>query len=158
MDGVAAVSALRAAVQEGIGEVRQGGEGPEGQSGEIVEIRACAPGAQGNLVASNEWLVASEDQLTRFWHWLTTTRYTRLLEERVAVLEAENLHLRNSIYARAGIGPVLLATAPTDVGSSDKRSRQPIRRPVSWSQVKQKLESAASPHQQSSTSPRGFSS
>ena len=30
MDGVAAVSALRAALQEGIGEVRQGGEGPEG--------------------------------------------------------------------------------------------------------------------------------
>jgi len=102
--------------------------------------------------------MAEYGSLERFWHWLTTTRYSRLLEERVARLEAENAHLRNAIYARAGIGPVLLATATTDVGSSDKRGRQPIRRPVSWSQVKQKLESAASPHQQSSTSPRGFSS
>ena len=78
-----------------------------------------------------------------FWHWLTTTRYTRLLEERVARLEAENAHLRNAIYARAGVGPVPLGPPPSDHAGSERRSPQPLRRPISWSQVKQKLESAA---------------
>ncbi len=80
--------------------------------------------------------------MTRFWHWLTTTRYTRLLEERVARLEAENAHLRNAIYARAGVGPVPLGPAPTD-SAADRRLPQPIRRPISWAQVKQKLEAEA---------------
>ena len=80
--------------------------------------------------------------LAHIWHWLTTTRYTRLLEERVARLEAENVHLRNAIYARAGIGPVPLGPPPP-AGNPERRLPQPIRRPVSWSQVKQKLESAA---------------
>lgn len=79
--------------------------------------------------------------LSSLWHWLTTTRYTRQLEERVARLEAENAHLRNAIYARAGIGPVPLGPAPE--GNPEKRLPQPVRRPISWAQVKQKLESAA---------------
>jgi hypothetical protein len=87
-----------------------------------------------------------------FWHWLTTTRYTRLLEGRVARLEAENAHLRNAIYARAGVGPVPLGPAPPADGAPDRRSPQPVRRPISWSQVKQKLESAAAAHRKSSSS------
>jgi hypothetical protein len=83
------------------------------------------------------------DTLQRLWHWLTTTRYTRLLEERVARLEAENAHLRNAIYARAGVGPVPLGPAPPSDAAADKKLRQPIRRPISWAQVKQKLESEA---------------
>ena len=93
--------------------------------------------------------MAEHGSLERFWHWLTTTRYSRLLEERVARLEAENEHLRNAIYARAGVGPVLLNTAPRE-SNAEKRMQQPIRRPVSWSQVKQKLESAGTAHRQNS--------
>jgi hypothetical protein len=81
-------------------------------------------------------------KMTVFWHWLTTTRYTRLLEGRLAYLEAENAHLRNAIYARAGVGPVPLGPAPPR-DAADKRPSQPLRRPISWSQVKQKLEAAA---------------
>jgi len=77
----------------------------------------------------------------RAWHWLTTTRYTRLLEERVARLEAENLHLRNAIYARAGVGPVTLGTAAGAAAGADRKPPQPVRRPISWLQLKQKLES-----------------
>ena len=83
-----------------------------------------------------------------FWHWLTTTRYTRLLEERVLRLEAENAHLRNAIYARAGVGPVPLGPAPPAAAGERRTPHpatagRPLRRPISWSQVKQKLESAA---------------
>jgi len=83
--------------------------------------------------------------MSHFWHWLTTTRYTRLLEERVARLEAENAHLRNAIYARAGVGPVPLgpAPSPSPPWRAERQPPQPVRRPISWAQVKQKLESAA---------------
>ena len=80
--------------------------------------------------------------LAHLWHLLTTTRYTRLLEKRVASLEAENAHLRNAIYARAGVGPVPL-TPPAVADAAERRLPQPLRRPISWSQVKQKLEQAA---------------
>jgi len=79
-------------------------------------------------------------RMERFWHWLTTTRYTRLLEERVARLEAENTHLRNAIYARAGVGPVTLGTAPGAHTAAERKAQQPLRRPISWIQLKQKLE------------------
>ena len=79
--------------------------------------------------------------MNTFWHWLTTSRYTRLLEERVASLEAENTHLRNAIYARAGVGPVPLGPALSH--DAAQRLPQPLRRPISWSQVKQKLEQSA---------------
>ena len=81
------------------------------------------------------------NRIVRVWHWLTTTRYTRLLEERVARLEAENAHLRNAIYARAGVGPVTLGTTPGVHTPPEKRAHQPLRRPISWIQLKQKLES-----------------
>ena len=78
--------------------------------------------------------------IERVWHWLTTTRYTRLLEECLARLEAENAHLRNAIYARAGVGPVTLGTAAAVDGPAAKKTHQPLRRPISWIQLKQKLE------------------
>jgi hypothetical protein len=83
------------------------------------------------------------ESLGALWHWLTTTRYTRVLEERLARLEAENAHLRNAIYARAGVGPVPLGPAPPPDPATERKMRQPIRRPISWAQVKQKLESEA---------------
>ena len=82
--------------------------------------------------------------------WFGATRHTRLLEERVERLEAENAHLRNAIYARAGVGPVPLGPAPQKSGEGERRTQQPIRRPISWSQVKQKLESAAANQPKSS--------
>jgi len=85
--------------------------------------------------------MTNRGDIARFWHWLTTTRYTRLLEERVARLEAENAHLRNAIYARAGVGPVTLGTAPESQRAPERTSHQPLRRPTSWIQLKQKLES-----------------
>jgi hypothetical protein len=84
-----------------------------------------------------------QNTFSRFWHWLTTSRYVRLLEERLVCLEAENVHLRNAIYARAGVGPVPLGPAPPSQAAGEKRTPQPLRRPISWSQVKQKLEAAA---------------
>jgi len=102
--------------------------------------------------------VASGEHISRLWHWLTTSRYTRLLEERVARLEAENAHLRNAIYARAGIGPVPLGPPPAPNAGAERRTQQPLRRPISWSQVKQKLESAAAVQQQGPTSQHAASS
>jgi len=83
------------------------------------------------------------NHLADIWHWLTTTRYTRLLEVRLARLEAENAHLRNAIYARAGVGPVPLGPVTPPNAAAERRSPQPLQRPISWSQVKQKLESEA---------------
>jgi len=88
--------------------------------------------------------------VSRCWHWLTTTRYTRQLEERVARLEAENAHLRNAIYARAGVGPVPLGPAPLPDPAAERKLRQPILRPISWAQVKQKLETEAASRGQGS--------
>ena len=95
--------------------------------------------------------------ITGAWRWLSTTRYTRMLEDRVACLEAENAHLRNAIYARAGVGPVLLHAAPPE-SSAEKRNHQPLRRPISWSQVKQKLESAATGQRRTESATRAPSS
>ena len=80
------------------------------------------------------------EQIAVFWHWLTTTPYTRLLEEEVARLRIENVALRNSIYARAGVPPVEYAAAI--VGASRANGRPaPFRRSMSWAQAKAKLES-----------------
>jgi hypothetical protein len=40
------------------------------------------------------------------WRALTTTRYTRLLEEEVARLRAENRAMMNSLLGTAGVPPV----------------------------------------------------
>ena len=74
-----------------------------------------------------------------FWHWLTTTPYTRLLEDELARLRIENAALRNSIYARAGVPPI--EYAQTLVGSVRGSGRPTaIRRAVSWAQAKARLE------------------
>ncbi len=99
----------------------------------------------------------AQTSLENFWHWLTTTRYTRLLEGRVERLETENAHLRNAIYARAGIGPVPLGPAPAAGSAGERREHPPIRRPISWSQVKQKLELDAT-HRQNAADRGGSSS
>ncbi len=87
------------------------------------------------------------ESIENTWHWLTTTRYTRILEARVASLEIENRALRNSIYARAGMPPVDY-TNPDGLAPAPKLP-QPIRRVVSWAQMKQKLEQEAARHAQS---------
>ncbi len=76
--------------------------------------------------------------LLQAWHWLTTTRYTRLLEEELARLRVENIALRNSIYARAGVPPVDY-TAANGVAPRPKLP-PPIRRAITWSQAKARLE------------------
>ena len=80
------------------------------------------------------------EEIRSLWHWLTTTRYTRLLEEELARLRVENIALRNSIYARAGVPPVEYAAtlAPAGRGAG---APAPIRRPLSWAQAKARLES-----------------
>ena len=79
------------------------------------------------------------EKIAALWHWLTTTPYTRLLEEEVARLRIENVALRNSIYARAGVPPVEYAAAI--VGASRANGRPaPFRRTMSWAQAKAKLE------------------
>jgi hypothetical protein len=77
--------------------------------------------------------------IVALWHWLTTTRYTRLLEDEIARLRIENVALRNSIYARAGVPPVEYAAGI--VGETRGNGRPAaIRRAVSWAQAKARLE------------------
>lgn len=73
------------------------------------------------------------------WHWLTTTRYTRLLENELARLRIENAALRNSIYARAGVPPVEYADAMVAASRANGRPAA-IRRAMSWAQAKARLE------------------
>jgi hypothetical protein len=77
--------------------------------------------------------------LAELWHWLTTTPYTRLLEEELARLRIENAALRNSIYARAGVPPVEYASGIVAATRSNGRPAS-IRRAVSWAQAKARLE------------------
>ena len=46
------------------------------------------------------------ETLRAWWRWLTTTRYTRALEEEVERLRAENRALTNSLLGTAGIPPI----------------------------------------------------
>jgi hypothetical protein len=79
------------------------------------------------------------ENLASVWHWLTTTRYTRLLEEELARLRIENVALRNSIYARAGVPPVEYADAVVGAARGNGRPAA-IRRAMSWAQAKARLE------------------
>ena len=79
------------------------------------------------------------EQIAEVWHWLTTTRYTRLLEDEVSRLRVENVALRNSIYARAGVPPIEYAAAIV-AGAKGNGRPAPIRRSMSWAQAKAKLE------------------
>jgi hypothetical protein len=41
--------------------------------------------------------------IARVWHWLTTTPYTRLLEQEVERLRTENVALRASVFGMQGV-------------------------------------------------------
>lgn len=102
--------------------------------------------------------VEEADSVYQFWHWLTTTRYTRLLEEELARLRIENVALRNSIYARAGVPPVEYASGIVGATRGNGRPAA-IHRAVSWAQAKAKLEAmhrtgARPAEQKSDPSPR----
>jgi hypothetical protein len=85
-----------------------------------------------------------KEEIAALWHWLTTTRYTRLLEEELARLRVENVALRNSIYARAGVPPIEYAAGI--VGEARGHGRPAaIRRAVSWAQAKARLEAMHRP-------------
>lgn len=45
-------------------------------------------------------------RLSELWHSLTTTRYTRFLEEENERLLQENRALMNSLLTRAGVQPI----------------------------------------------------
>jgi hypothetical protein len=77
--------------------------------------------------------------LAVIWHWLTTSRYTRLLEEELARLRLENAALRNSIYVRAGVPPIEYAAGIAGEARGNGRPAA-IRRTVSWAQAKARLE------------------
>ena len=81
------------------------------------------------------------DDIAALWHWLTTTRYTRLLEDELARLRIENVALRNSIYARAGVPPVEYASGIVAATRGNGRPAA-IRRAVSWAQAKARLEAS----------------
>ncbi len=98
--------------------------------------------------------------LAQTWRWLTTTRYTRLLEDELARLRIENVALRNSIYARAGVPPVEYSNAIVDAARGNGRPAA-IRRAVTWAQAKARLEAMHRPasaraEEKADPSPRSF--
>ncbi len=73
---------------------------------------------------------------TKFWHWLTTSRYTRTLEEEVARLRAENRALVNSLLGTAGVPPLQVDSSQSTV---DRKPIPAVRR-RSWQQIGRMLE------------------
>ncbi len=65
----------------------------------------------------------------RAWQWLSTTRYTRMLEEEVERLRAENRALINSLLGTAGFPPLELHE-----GKSAQAAIPRLRR-RSWHQI-----------------------
>ena len=72
-------------------------------------------------------------KLKAFWHWLTTSRYTRELERqrdalqtRVDRLERDNLMLMRQLYPRLGLQPD--EPTPTPVISPVPGERKPRMR------------------------------
>jgi len=76
-------------------------------------------------------LAAAGEALARAWHWLTTSRYTRLLEHRVAELETENRLLRNRVFDER--------VDPATGHAMPRVQHKPVRR-LNWQQFRQKLE------------------
>ncbi len=70
------------------------------------------------------------------WHRLTTSRYTRALEEEVARLRAENRALVNSLLGTAGVPPLHVDGSQPAV---DRKPIPPVRR-RSWQQIGRMLE------------------
>ncbi len=69
------------------------------------------------------------ETLQAWWRWLTTTRYTRALEDEVERLRAENRALTNSLLGTVGIPPL-------DFSEGAKKPPEiPRLRRRSWHQV-----------------------
>ncbi len=69
------------------------------------------------------------ETLRSLWRWLTTSRYTRALEEEVERLRAENRALVNSLLGTAGIPPL-------DFSEGAKKLPEiPRARRRSWHQI-----------------------
>lgn len=73
---------------------------------------------------------------TTFWHWLTTSRYTRALEGEIARLRAENRALVNSLLGTAGVPPLQVDSSQPTV---DRKPVPAVRR-RSWQQIGRILE------------------
>ena len=67
--------------------------------------------------------------LYKLWRIFTTTRYTRLLEEEVARLRAENRAMMNSLLGTAGVAPVDWPAAPQRLQEIPRLRRR------SWPQI-----------------------
>lgn len=81
------------------------------------------------------------ERISQFWTWLTTSRYTRLLEqekarlqEEVDRLKRENFAMMNSMLGLAGAAPIEL----------DRDRKVPVTPPRahSWNQRARELEAA----------------
>lgn len=85
------------------------GGGVADRPGRIVQLRFLTPTQTvgvGNDTGKIRDTGGEVDTLRKLWRTLTTTRYTRLLEEEVARLRAENRAMMNSLLGTAGIPPV----------------------------------------------------
>ena len=93
--------------------------------------------------------------LTTLWRWLTTTRYTRTLEEEVERLRAENRALLNSLLGTAGFPPI--ETPPAAAGKAARLGGPiPRLRRRSWHQIAAWREREAAPRPQNdSAAPPG---
>lgn len=74
----------------------------------------------------------------RFLHFITTTRYTRLLEDRVETLELENQVLRNAMNERAGIPGI-----DYQQGRVKEPRKLEMPKPKRWQDIKARLEAAS---------------
>ena len=96
------------------------------------------------------------EMLTTLWRWLTTTRYTRTLEEEVERLRAENRALLNSLLGTAGFPP--LETQPAAAGKPARLGGPiPRLRRRSWHQIAawREREATPKPPSDSAAPPRG---
>jgi hypothetical protein len=79
------------------------------------------------------------------WHWLTTTRYTRLLEAEVERLRGENIALRASVFGLVGRPGQTYATylaeqlQPKKVDGQAK-APEAARRFERWQEIRKRLE------------------
>jgi hypothetical protein len=81
----------------------------------------------------------------RFWHWLTTSRYTRLLEAEVERLRSDNIALRASVFGLVGKpGQTYAAYLAEQIrpkgANGEGKTPEAARRHVGWAEIKKRLE------------------